>query len=103
LLQPQTGSAADAFDGYRSGLSQTTDDLARYLKDYANAWEAEDSLAAFFCFYSHEWIHQALGYRTPAEVYGARMAPLVETSPGEAGIRGRDLASDERRDMPTTF
>jgi len=30
------------------------------------------------------------------------MAPLVETSPGAAGIRGRDLASDERRDMPTT-
>jgi hypothetical protein len=74
-----------------------------YLKDYANAWEAEGSLAAFFCFYSHERIHLALGYRTPAEVYGARMVPLVETSPGAAGIRGPDLASDERRDMPTTF
>jgi len=42
-----------------------------YLKDYANAWEAEDGLAAFFHFYSHERIHQSLGYRTPAEVYGA--------------------------------
>jgi len=41
-----------------------------YLKDYRNAWEAEDSLAAYFDFYSHERIHQALGYRTPAEVYG---------------------------------
>lgn len=40
-----------------------------YLKDYSNAWEAEDSLAAYFHFYSHERIHQALGYRTPAEVY----------------------------------
>jgi len=42
-----------------------------YLKEYANAWEAEDNLAAFFCFYSYERIHQALDYRTPAEVYGA--------------------------------
>jgi putative transposase len=40
-----------------------------YLKDYRNAWEAEDSLAAYFRFYCHRRIHQALGYRTPAEVY----------------------------------
>ena len=40
-----------------------------YLKDYTNAWEAEDSLAAYFRFYCHQRIHQALGYRTPAEVY----------------------------------
>lgn len=42
-----------------------------YLKDYADAWEVEDSLAAYFHFYSHERIHQALDYRTPAEVYEA--------------------------------
>jgi putative transposase len=42
-----------------------------YLKDYATAWEAEDSLSSYFRFYCHERIHQALGYRTPAEVYGA--------------------------------
>lgn len=41
-----------------------------YLKDYANGWEAEASLASYFRFYSHERIHQSLGYRTPAEVYG---------------------------------
>lgn len=41
-----------------------------YLKDYADAWEAKDQLAAYFHFYSHERIHQALSYRTPAEVYG---------------------------------
>jgi putative transposase len=44
-----------------------------YLKDYASAWEAEDSLTAYFRFYSHERIHQALGYRTPAEVYGSTL------------------------------
>jgi putative transposase len=40
-----------------------------YLKDYRTAWEAEESLAAYFHFYCHERIHQSLGYRTPAEVY----------------------------------
>ncbi len=41
-----------------------------YLKGYENVWEAEESLAAYFGFYCHERIHQALDYRTPAEVYG---------------------------------
>jgi putative transposase len=40
-----------------------------YLKDYASVWEAEDSLASYFRFYCHRRIHQALGYRTPADVY----------------------------------
>jgi len=43
-----------------------------YLKDYQSAWEAEDSLAAYLNFYCHRRIHQALGYRTPAEVYAER-------------------------------
>jgi putative transposase len=42
-----------------------------YLKDYANAWEAEASLAAYFDFYRRERFHQSLDYRTPAEVYFA--------------------------------
>jgi len=41
-----------------------------YLKDYATAWEAEESLANYFRFYCHDRIHQFLGYRTPAAVYG---------------------------------
>jgi len=43
-----------------------------YLRDYATAWEAEDSLGKYFEFYCHQRIHQALGYRTPAEVYRTR-------------------------------
>jgi putative transposase len=43
-----------------------------YLKDYRDGWEAESSLAAYFRFYGHERVHQSLGYRTPAEVYGER-------------------------------
>jgi putative transposase len=40
-----------------------------YLRDYTDGWDAETSLAAYFRFYDDERIHQALGYRTPAEVY----------------------------------
>ena len=40
-----------------------------YLKSYANGWEAESNLRDYFHFYSHERIHQVLGYRTPIEVY----------------------------------
>jgi putative transposase len=43
-----------------------------YLRDYADGWEAEDRLRAYFRFYSHQRIHQALGYRTPAQVYAKR-------------------------------
>ena len=40
-----------------------------YLKDYADGWEAEDSLARYFRFYCHQRVHQSLGYRTPADAY----------------------------------
>jgi putative transposase len=43
-----------------------------YLKDYADGWEAEASLATYFRFYNEERIHQSLGYRTPADVYRDR-------------------------------
>lgn len=43
-----------------------------YLKEYRDGWEAEASLGDYFQFYSHERIHQALGYRTPAAVYAER-------------------------------
>lgn len=42
-----------------------------YLKDYESAWEAEDSLTAYFGFYCHRRIHQALNYETPAAVHQA--------------------------------
>src|SRR4029077_19547635 len=40
-----------------------------YLRDYADGWEAERSLRAYFEFYRVERIHQSLDYRTPAAVY----------------------------------
>ena len=43
-----------------------------YLKDYASQEELRTSLDAYFEFYNHERLHQALGYRSPAEVYFER-------------------------------
>ncbi|HPO29562.1 MAG TPA: integrase core domain-containing protein, partial [Caldisericia bacterium] len=40
-----------------------------YLKDYSNPWEAQNSLDDYFNFYNTERPHQALGYKTPYEVY----------------------------------
>jgi putative transposase len=40
-----------------------------YLREYVDGWKAEESLGDYFDFYCHERPHQALGYRTPAEVY----------------------------------
>jgi len=40
-----------------------------YLRDYADGWEAKKSLRKYFDYYRNDRIYQALGYRTPAEVY----------------------------------
>jgi putative transposase len=40
-----------------------------YLHDYQTVEEARCGLANYFRFYNRERLHQALGYRTPAEVY----------------------------------
>ena len=40
-----------------------------YLKAYANASEARRELGAYFRFYNNQRPHQALGYRTPAEMF----------------------------------
>jgi putative transposase len=49
-----------------------------YLRDYTDGWHAEASLAAYFRLYDEERIHQALGYRTPAEVYRDRSSSSTQ-------------------------
>lgn len=43
-----------------------------YLHDYRSVSEARSHLAAYFQFYNTERIHEALGYRTPYEVYSGK-------------------------------
>ena len=43
-----------------------------YIKDYASVAEARAGIAGYFQFYNHGRLHQSLGYRTPAAVYGER-------------------------------
>jgi putative transposase len=43
-----------------------------YLHDYAHPREARQGLGCYFPFYNDERPHQALNYRTPADVYLAR-------------------------------
>lgn len=40
-----------------------------YLKDYANAWEAETNIGEYVRRYNMQRLHESLGYQTPYEVY----------------------------------
>ena len=49
-----------------------------YLRGYESVPELAKGLAAYFAFYNHERLHQSLGYRTPAEVYGGPTRAVEE-------------------------
>ncbi len=51
-----------------------------YLHEYDSPREARQGLASYFQFYNQERPHQALAYRTPAEVYVAAQACPTATS-----------------------
>lgn len=46
-----------------------------YLKSYSSVAEARASIEAYFRFYNEERPHEALGYRTPKEVFEERHKP----------------------------
>jgi putative transposase len=48
-----------------------------YLRDYQTVAEARYSLGRYFELYNSRRLHQALGYSTPAEVYGVAVGPPV--------------------------
>ena len=76
-----------------------------YLKAYANASEARRELGAYLQFYNDQRPHQALGYRTPAEVFHqvtdvgeegavqAKESPIAQTLVSLAGAAGLSLNS----------
>jgi putative transposase len=62
-----------------------------YLKDYADGWQAEDSLSGYFRFYCRQRVHQSLDYRTPAEVYRE-----CNSRNGAAGTKTTPLARKKK-------
>jgi putative transposase len=48
-----------------------------YIRSYENPRGARQSLSRYFEYYNHERPHQALGYRTPAEVYHEQRQDVV--------------------------
>ena len=40
-----------------------------YIKEYQSVLDAVSHLRAYFTFYNHERLHQALDYHTPAQIY----------------------------------
>jgi putative transposase len=51
-----------------------------YLSDYRTVPEARAQLGAYFRFYNEERPHEALGYRTPQEVYYGTRSVLLPAS-----------------------
>jgi putative transposase len=49
-----------------------------YLKAYESVAEARQGIAAYFEFYNHQRLHQALAYRTPRQVFDE--APRLTSS-----------------------
>jgi transposase InsO family protein len=43
--------------------------LLAYLRAYESVAEARQGIASYFQFYNNERLHQALGYRTPRQVF----------------------------------
>ena len=63
-----------------------------YLKAYSGGREARAGLDAYFHFYNTQRPHQALGYRTPAEVFNGESAPSDERSIKGKWTPGRAVA-----------
>ena len=64
-----------------------------YLKAYASVLEAERGLADYFRFYNGLRPHQALGYRTPAEVFHGEQGPVVGDFNERRGSPGQGIES----------
>ena len=51
-----------------------------YIKAYGSVAEARRALAAWLTFYNEKRPHQALGYRTPREVYAGAACEYVDNA-----------------------
>ena len=63
-----------------------------YLEAYSNGREAKAGLDAYFHSYNTQRPHQALGYRTPAEVYNRDLVQSAEQTAERRWSPSRALA-----------
>jgi putative transposase len=63
-----------------------------YLAEYATPRQARRSLAAYWCFYNHERLHQSLDYATPAEIYFGRLLPIANNG-GKRSLASANILS----------
>ncbi len=64
-----------------------------YLKAYSNGRDAKAGLNDYFRFYNTQRPHQALGYRTPAEVFNEDLVQSTADTKERRWFPGRALAS----------
>lgn len=62
-----------------------------YLKAYSGGREARSGIDNYFRFYNTQRPHQALGYRTPAEVFNLKTAESIEEVKDKRWLPGREL------------
>ena len=64
-----------------------------YLKAYTDGRQAKTELEAYFHFYNTKRPHQALGYRTPAEVFNGDSLQSTEQLTERRRTPSRTMAS----------
>jgi len=82
------GRALDNIFSERLWRTVTYEEVYRF--DYATPREARQGLTRYFDFYNHQRLHQALDYRTPAEVYFAPHSTHARPATDQCGADGRE-------------
>jgi hypothetical protein len=62
-----------------------------YLKAYSGGREDKAGIGGYFRFYNAQMPHQALGYRTPAEVFNDDLAESTEEVKERSRFPSREL------------
>ena len=68
-----------------------------YLKAYQNGTEARKGIGAYLDFYNRERPHQALGYRTPSEVFQGEQVALI------AAVETLPLAAEDSLNLASSL
>ena len=68
-----------------------------YLKAYQNGTEARKGIGAYLDFYNRDRPHQALGYRTPSEVFQEEQVALI------AAVETLPLAAEDSLNLASSL